>query len=490
MINSGLHKRIIIIGAVLTALIFVVDINLPLGVAGGVPYVAVVLLSLWMPKSRNTVVAAISGVLFTLLGWLLSPPGGVFWIVATNRFFAIFGIMVAALFILRYKRSEQELQESRVELEKLNDELEERVNARTKQVRESQELYQAIARNYPNGTINVLDKDLRYTFVEGKELYKLGVTSEQLMGTSYYERLPEQVRDEIKENLLKVFSGSNLSFEVAIQHNTYVLNAVPLRDENGKIKLALVVEQNITKQKKAEEGIQKALENEQNVNELKSRFVSMASHEFRTPLSTILSSVSLLEEYLLPEHADKREKHITRIKSSIHNLTNILNDFLSLDKIEAGKLKSNPEKFDITELIKSVIDQMSSNKKNGQEVHYEHSGSSKMVNIDKQMMKNVTINLLSNAIKYSAENQLIVVASIIEKGQLKMQFEDHGVGIPEKDQRNMFERFFRAGNVTNIEGTGLGLNIVSKYVSLMHGSISFSSVENEGSVFTIEVPVG
>ncbi|MGE0636852.1 MAG: PAS domain S-box protein [Bacteroidia bacterium] len=371
----------------------------------------------------------------------------------------------------------------------LNNELEQRVEERTEALRESEKLYSTIARNYPNGTISVFDEQLRYVFVEGKELYKIGVTSKDLIGTSYLDRLPKDIAKNIEQHLRNVFKGVSTSFEFEYRDNHYVLNAVPMPDAKGNTRQILVVEQNVTKQKKAENEIRKSLEKEKELNELKSRFVSMASHEFRTPLSTILSSVSLVQKYDAPENEEKREKHITRIKSAVNNLTGILNDFLSLDKLETGKVENNPVEFDITKFSEEMTEEMQAVAKKGQNVIYKHKGKSTKVVADKHILKNILHNLLSNASKYSDEGSEINFNTFIDKTKLKIEVRDHGIGIPEEEKQHMFERFFRAKNATNIGGTGLGLNIVKKYAELLNGEITFDSKAGEGSVFTIEIPI-
>lgn len=371
----------------------------------------------------------------------------------------------------------------------LNNELEKRVEERTEALRESEKLYSTIARNYPNGTISVFDENLHYVFVEGKELFKIGVTSKDLIGTSYLERLPKDIVKNIEQHLRNVFKGASTSFEFEYRNNHYLLNAVPMPDARGNVKQILVVEQNVTKQKKAEIEILKSLEKEKELNELKSRFVSMASHEFRTPLSTILSSVSLVQRYDAPENADKREKHIARIKSAVSNLTSILNDFLSLDKLETGKVENNPVEFDIVKFSEEMTEEMQAVARKGQTIIYRHKGNNTKVFADKHILKNILHNLLSNASKYSDDGTEINFNTFSEKAKLKIEICDKGIGIPEEEQLHMFERFFRAKNATNIGGTGLGLNIVKKYTELLNGKVEFQSKSGEGTTFTLEIPM-
>ena len=234
----------------------------------------------------------------------------------------------------------------------------------------------------------------------------------------------------------------------------------------------------------SKEELQKALSLEKKLGDLKSRFVSMASHEFRTPLSTILSSASLVSKYLKEEEQDKRDKHINRIKSAVNNLTDILNDFLSIGKIEDGNLVAHFSLFDIKELISGVCNEIAGIVKKGQQIYYHHIGD-QIVELDASLMRNVMINLLSNAIKFSPENGKIKVNSELNNTRIIISVTDSGIGISEEDKGHLFERFFRGTNVTNIQGTGLGLHIVEKYIELMNGTIEFESELEKGTSFTI-----
>ncbi len=244
----------------------------------------------------------------------------------------------------------------------------------------------------------------------------------------------------------------------------------------------------INKLAESKQEVMRALEKERELNELKSRFVTTASHEFRTPLATILSSVSLIGRYNLVEEEEKRFKHIYRIKSAVHNLTEILNDFLSLSKLEEGVIRNQPEEIIIDKFSSEIADELKSMAKEGQKITYNHSGDRQNINMDRQLLKNIIINLLSNAIKYSSENKEIIFNTTLHLSKLKITIKDSGMGIPEQDQPLLFERFFRAQNASHIQGTGLGLNIVKKYVELLNGEISFISKLNVGSTFTIIIP--
>lgn len=228
-----------------------------------------------------------------------------------------------------------------------------------------------------------------------------------------------------------------------------------------------------------------SLEKEKDLSELKSRFVTMASHEFRTPLSTVLSSAYLLEKYCSTEDQPKRKKHIERIISSVNMLTDILNDFLSVGKIEEGKITVKPAVFNIREHIHGITGEMKSLFKKGQHVLYEHHGG-EIVMMDTAILKHIVMNLLSNATKFSPEDSVIRIKSETIKDRLLLSIRDQGIGIPKEDQKHLFERFHRGSNVTNIQGTGLGLHIVAKYTELLKGKIKCKSELEKGTEFVLQ----
>ena len=273
--------------------------------------------------------------------------------------------------------------------------------------------------------------------------------------------------------------GTEFPVEISLGH---------FKTEEDQFAIAFIAD--ITKRKINEEKIiaqQLEMEKEKEVNDLKSRFVSMASHEFRTPLSTVLSSVSLLSKYTTTEDQSKRDKHIDRIKSSVKTLTDILNEFLSLGRIEEGKVDMNPEIFDLVEFMNGMNNEMSVLLKPGQNFIFNHKGNTQTYT-DTNLLKHIMINLLSNAIKFSPENANIVIDAEVTASHTKISITDKGIGIPINDQVHLFERFFRATNVTNIQGTGLGLHIVGRYVELLNGTIHCHSEFENGSSFIINLP--
>lgn len=248
------------------------------------------------------------------------------------------------------------------------------------------------------------------------------------------------------------------------------------------------LENEVNERKKAEDEARKALGKERELNELKSKFVSIASHEFRTPLSAILSSISLVLQYKDRGELDKIDKHGLRIKASVNHLTGILNDFLSLGKLEEGKVDVVIEPINLETLFEDIIEESRMTLKQGQQIDLVCNAKDHTLATDGRILRNVLFNLISNASKYSpSEKKIRLVCDELEN-EFRISVVDQGIGIPQKDKKHLFDRFFRATNVTNIQGTGLGLNIVNRYMALLNGTIDFTSSEGVGTTFTIKLP--
>ena len=234
--------------------------------------------------------------------------------------------------------------------------------------------------------------------------------------------------------------------------------------------------------------VSSTLEKEKELGKIKSRLLSMASHEFRTPLSTIHLSTSLIQRYSEDLNNPKIETHVRKIKSAVSNLTTILDDFLLLEKAESNKITLQISCFNLQDFIKEIISELKLLTKKKQKIVSIPNTEVALVKLDKNLLKNCIINLVSNAIKYSGEETEIELSTAMTSSKIMINVKDNGIGIPEGDHEHLFEAFFRAHNTGNIPGTGLGLHIVSRYVSLMNGTISFESAINKGTLFTIELP--
>ena len=249
----------------------------------------------------------------------------------------------------------------------------------------------------------------------------------------------------------------------------------------------LILKEALQKLEESQKELSEAFDKEKQLNEIKSRFVSMASHEFRTPLSTILSSASLLSRYTTSEEQDKRARHVSKIKNSVTQLNDILEDFLSLGKLDEGKVQAHPRSFFLQELLLETIDEMKGLLKKGQQFSYRHQGVDEF-DSDRKLIKNIVMNLSTNAIKFSAEGKQIFILSNGFADRFELVVTDEGIGISEEDKQHLFSSFYRGKNAQNIQGTGLGLHIVKRYLELLGGSIEVQSQVEKGTTFIVTIP--
>lgn len=358
--------------------------------------------------------------------------------------------------------------------------------------------------------VAMFDREMRYIIVSKRWLHDYKLGDRNIIGKSHYEIFPD-ITERWKQLHQRCLQGEEFSVEEdAFPRSDGSVDWIkwelcPWYHSDHQIGGVILFTEVITEKKNAQKAFEQlndnleekvtektrelseALTHEKELSELKSRFVSMASHEFRTPLSTILSSAYLLEKYASVDDQPKRQRHIQRIVSSVNIMTDILNEFLSVGKIEEGKIHVKREEIHVADLIRSVVDEIRVNLKRGQYISYLHKGSGDLFHIDKSLFTHIIMNLISNASKFSAEHTAIEVISEINDHQLTVSVRDHGIGISKADQEHLAERFFRGANATNIQGTGLGLHIVSRYVELMNGQLEWTSELEKGSSFTISL---
>ena len=398
----------------------------------------------------------------------------------------VIGTISSGIDITEQKQMEQDLKESKAKLEQT-------VIERTRDLRESESKLieaQKIA-GIGYWELDLITSELKWS----ETLYQIfGLDSSVPVTMDLFLQTIHQESRETIKNIIHEANNSSKRIEYNFKIITpdgqlkYLHGFVEKRIENDHPTTKVFgVTQDITIHKNAEEQLEHALQKEKELNELKSRFVSMASHEFRTPLTSILGSTDLIELYAEKGRTDKFAKQIRRIKSSVDNLTSILNDFLSLEKLESGKVFFQPEVVKMKSFIQQLLEEVSLLTKDNQKINVKHQGVDEVL-IDKHLVKNIILNLVSNAIKYSPANKDVDLHTVLQENTLVIEVKDRGIGIPEKDQKLMFNRFFRASNVENIKGTGLGLTIVKRYLDVMGGSISFTSKEGKGTTFQVKIP--
>ena len=245
----------------------------------------------------------------------------------------------------------------------------------------------------------------------------------------------------------------------------------------------------IEKRVKAESKLRKALKKEKELNELKTKFLSLVSHEFKTPLSGMLNAAVLVGKYKKTEMQEKREKHLFTIKNKIHYLDGILNDFLSVERLESGRVSYKFSNFKLSKVVNEVIYNANLMLKSGQHIIYPKDIDNIDVYQDEKILELMLSNVLNNAIKYSPENTKIDFKITIKKSTIIFEIKDQGIGIPLSDQKYIFNRYFRAENVLTNQGTGIGLNIVKSHLESLGGTIKFKSIVNEGTTFIVELPL-
>lgn len=259
--------------------------------------------------------------------------------------------------------------------------------------------------------------------------------------------------------------------------------------KNGKLIRTVGIAEDISLRKKAEEDIQMALRKEKELSGLKSRFISLVSHEFRTPLGLILSSSELLEIYGDKWGEEKKSVHFSRIKKAVENLTSLLTDVMTISKEDSGMLKVTPIRIELVNFLKEIIEEAKSSAEEYPTIHFSTINTKIIITADEKLLRHIFINLLSNAIKYTDIEKNIYVKLSTENDLVLCEIADEGIGIEKEDMKELFDPFSRGRNIGKVGGSGLGLAIVRKSVDLHHGKISFNSKPGKGTSFMVELPI-
>lgn len=250
------------------------------------------------------------------------------------------------------------------------------------------------------------------------------------------------------------------------------------------------LEKEVERRKQAENKMKESLRKERELSDLKTKFLSLVSHEFKTPLSGIFTSATLAGKYTLEDQQEKREKHIKTIQNKVKYLNNILDDFLSIERLESGKVNYKFSKFPISKVVNEVIYGANMLLKEGQVINYPEDIDHIVIEFDEKILELTLTNLINNAIKYSSENTPVDIMVTKEDEHLLIEIKDKGMGIPREEQKFIFNRYFRAENALLNQGTGIGLNIVKNHLENLGGTITFTSEENKGSTFKVTIPTG
>jgi PAS domain S-box-containing protein len=392
---------------------------------------------------------------------------------------------------LRVTKQTGDLLDSLDHIKRINENLQHQIQKRfivEQKLLKIQRIYDAMVHHFPDGVIGVIDRDMKYVLLDGKEIHEIDLPAIGLFKPGSSETRDAILEEEILGKLMKVFEGESASFEVKVHDRFYHISGEPLPDASNSINEILCVLKNVTARRRMEESLLYALEKEKELVELKSRFVTTASHEFKTPLATILSSAFLLENYIGEDYVQEKKVHTGRIKKAVDNLTDILNEFLTLEKHEDRQIRVINREIKFPDFLLEIIQEIDPHKKKGQHINYEHAGDLQTCRVDPHLLWSILTNLISNALKYSGEQEEVKIKSEIKNNQITFLIKDPGMGIPEAEQKNIFGLFFRASNALNFQGAGLGLHLVQKNVKLLKGTIGFTSELGAGTAFTIVLP--
>ncbi|MEK7779643.1 MAG: ATP-binding protein, partial [Pseudomonadota bacterium] len=358
----------------------------------------------------------------------------------------------------------------------------------------------AIVAEKTNGIVMVTDPDRKITWVNNSFEQILGYRAEEIIGIDPADFLqgPETSQQTIRDiaESLKAsgtFSGEILNYTKGGKQIWLYLNIAAVYDGQGKLLNYIAVENDITVIKLAEQRHQKTMERERELNQFKTQFINLASHQFRTPLATIRSSIDLLDLKLKSIHPDNTfqaffAKHKAIIDEETTRMTELMENILDIGRIDEGKIELFKKNLPFKKFMDDFVQ---SNQEPGGEyrkLSYHFGTSDKIISIDEILLRNVLRNIVSNAYKYSQGKPAPELKVNFEKNAYWITVKDYGIGVPDKDQPYLFESFFRASNARIFPGSGLGLMIAKKLIALHGGNIHFSSKVGAGCCVTIHLP--
>lgn len=369
------------------------------------------------------------------------------------------------------------------------------------------EVFETIFESVSEGII-VVNKSQIITSVNDSTAELFGYSKDELIGQSLNMLIPKKYHHNHGEHVKSFINKSDKRrmgvgldlFGVRKDESQFPLEVGlnPFKIDKERFVMAIVTD--ITAQKNYTTNLEKtvqerthqlteALAKEKELNELKTKFLSLVSHEFKTPLSGILTSATLAGKYTETEQQAKRDKHLTTIQNKVKYLNNIINDFLSIERLESGKVNYRYTIFPLSKVVNEVIYDANMLLKNGQTINYPQDIAELELEFDEKILELVLTNLVNNAMKYSSENSTVNIDVRTEENTIIIQIDDEGIGIPKAEQKYIFNRYFRAENALLNQGTGIGLNIAKSHLENLGGNITFTSVEGKGSTFIISLPI-
>ena len=374
-----------------------------------------------------------------------------------------------------------------------SDELEQHVAKRTGELQRSEARYRGVIESQTDLVCRYLPGGI-LTFVNQTYCNHHNRPPEELLGKSRFELVPEEERLKLEQHIMSL-NEQNPVASIEIQQvnsegQTRWLHWYDrmLFDDDGQFVEYQGVGRDITDRKSAEVKLQQMLEHAMELSEVRSRYIAMAAHDLRNPLAVIQSSLGTLEHYQDRLPPERIEAKYAQIQRAINVMVNMLDDVLTIGRVESGKLEFSPSSIDVAAFCKIILEEVKQSTNTAHQIDFSSEGECHSAMIDTKLLRHILTNLLSNAIKYSPHESTIEFSVICEPSQVKIQVKDFGIGIPLNDQIKLFEAFHRAANARRIAGTGLGLAIVKQSVELHGGTIRFTSEENVGTTFTVIFP--
>lgn len=397
-------------------------------------------------------------------------------------------------YFVAVKEDITELTEAQHELQNYKEYLEDLVEKRTKQLENRSVFLRTLIDTIPN-PVFVKDTKGRYTDVNKAFIDFFGVKFTDVIGKDIRFFGNEEIiknAEEVDKQLIEN-SGTKVYESFAFDKNDKRVDMrifkASFGPEGGKPEGIAGLMVDISDSKRTEEQMKRALEQEKELNEMKSNFISMASHELRTPLTAIYSSTELIEMYGRKWPQEKFIEHISKIKYSVDNLINLMEDLLTLSRVDTGTIKFNPSAINLKTFVEKIVLNLESLQNKNHKLSISIDLKNDYYILDKKLINYIIQNLLSNALKYSPNGGLVELKIFDDENNVHISIRDEGIGIAENEIDKLFEPFFRANNVSDITGTGLGLSIVKDAVELHGGKITVKSVQNEWSEFEIKLPI-
>lgn len=386
--------------------------------------------------------------------------------------------------ITKRKIAELELKNYRIHLEKL-------VEERTIELKSSEERYRLLT-DLSEDAITRFDRNQICIYANPAIKKQTGISHEEIIGKNISEfPIHKDYKAESQKLLQSVFeNGKTIRIEFQSEAEIWIdAVIIPEYDKKGNIETVLSYGRDVTERKRIEESVLKMLQKEKEINEIKTNFISMASHEFRTPLAAILSSSDILKMYLKENLNEKILNHLSQIDNSVASMTLLLDEVLNLNRTERGMIEFNPQEINFYQLCSLIVENGKRISESKQNINFNYNLKSKIIDADQTLLEHILHNLMSNAVKFTPEDGKISFEVDQIKDDIAIKISDTGIGIIEDELNSIFEPFFRGSNVKYIKGTGMGLSVVKRFIELHKGKISINSKPGKGTIVLLTLPM-